>query len=180
MLSKIKRLIKYPHLLPNFIFSRSGQLLGKYQFGSDCRVEPLVRIHNPESLSIGDGSFIKNHSVLKAKPPDGISVGDKCSINEFCFLSGNISIGDGVRIANQVSIHSFDHGMDREEMIHEQGLNMGKVEIEDDVWIGTGSRILKDVSIGKGAVIGAGSVVNSDIPPYKIAGGVPAEVITER
>jgi acetyltransferase-like isoleucine patch superfamily enzyme len=167
-LSSIKRVIKQPHVLIDYCSSRGGQLLGKHQFDSDCTVEPLVRLQNPDSISIGDGTFIKNHSVVKAKQPDGITFGKNCSINEFCFLSGNISIGDGVRVANQVSMHSFNHKMDRDEMIHKQKLNMGSIVIANDVWIGAGARILKDVLIGKGAVVGAGAVVNSDVPPYKI------------
>jgi acetyltransferase-like isoleucine patch superfamily enzyme len=140
----------------------------------------LVRVQNPDIISVGDGSFIKNYSVIKAKPPNGIKIGKNCSINELCCLSGKISVGNGVRIANQVSIHSFDHEMDPAEMIHEQKLKMGKVTIGDDVWIGTGSRILKDVNIGEGAVVGAGSVVTDDVPQYTVVGGSPAEQISDR
>jgi virginiamycin A acetyltransferase len=56
----------------------------------------------------------------------------------------------------------------------------GAVVVEDEVWIGFGSMILSGVTIGKGAVIAAGSVVVNDIPPYAVAGGNPARVITQR
>ena len=52
--------------------------------------------------------------------------------------------------------------------------------IEDDVWIGAGTKILSGVHIGRGAVIGAQSVVNKDIPDYAIAVGIPARVIGYR
>jgi acetyltransferase-like isoleucine patch superfamily enzyme len=56
----------------------------------------------------------------------------------------------------------------------------GSIIIEDDVWIGANTTILKGVTIGRGAVVAAGSVVNRSVPPFHIAGGVPARVIRER
>jgi acetyltransferase-like isoleucine patch superfamily enzyme len=55
-----------------------------------------------------------------------------------------------------------------------------KVVVEDDVWIGHGAIILSGLTIGKGSVVAAGSVVNKDIPPYSIAVGVPARIIKQR
>jgi len=52
--------------------------------------------------------------------------------------------------------------------------------IKEDVWIGAKSIVLKGVTIGKGAIVGAGAVVTKNIPSYKIAVGVPAKVIGER
>ncbi len=56
----------------------------------------------------------------------------------------------------------------------------GGIFIEDDVWLGYGVVVLDGVHIGKGSVIGAGSVVNRDIPAGVIADGVPVKVIKER
>jgi virginiamycin A acetyltransferase len=56
----------------------------------------------------------------------------------------------------------------------------GDVIIEEDVWIGSNSVILSGVNVGRGAVIAAGSIVNKDIPPYAIVGGVPAKIIKMR
>ena len=56
----------------------------------------------------------------------------------------------------------------------------GDIVIEDDVWIGYGSTILSGVRVSQGAVIAAGAVVVSDVPPYAIVGGVPAKVIKYR
>jgi len=56
----------------------------------------------------------------------------------------------------------------------------GSIIVEDEVWIGGGSTILSGVRIGKGAIIAAGAVVTKDIPPYAVAGGVPAKVIKYR
>lgn len=52
--------------------------------------------------------------------------------------------------------------------------------IKDDVWIGCNSVILKGVTIGEGAVIAAGALVSTDVPPYAVVGGVPAKVLKKR
>jgi maltose O-acetyltransferase len=57
---------------------------------------------------------------------------------------------------------------------------LAKIVIEDDVWVGANSTILPGVKVGRGSVIGAGSVVNRDIPEYSFAAGVPAKVIRRR
>jgi len=105
------------------------------------------------------------------------------SINEWVHLNGKgqIEIGDWVDIAHSVSIESADHGFSSlKDHIRFQEFTVGKIIIEDDVWIGCGTRILKGVRIGKGSTIGAGSVVTKDIPPYSIAVGNPCVVIKNR
>ena len=58
-----------------------------------------------------------------------------------------------------------------------EGVSKGDIHLDDDVWIGYGATILSGVHIGQGAVIAAGAVVTRDVPPYAVAGGVPAKVI---
>ena len=65
-------------------------------------------------------------------------------------------------------------------LIRKQGIVYARVVIEDDVWIGTRSIILPGVTIGKGSVIAAGSVVTKDVPPYNLVGGIPAKIIKKR
>lgn len=83
-----------------------------------------------------------------------------------------------------VNIHGGNHetnqvGKLMKECQKEAGSD-GQVKICDDVWIGCNAIILKGVTIGTGAVIGAGSIVTSDIPPYAIAVGSPARVVKYR
>ena len=61
-----------------------------------------------------------------------------------------------------------------------EGIGKGDIVVEDDVWIGCRVTVLSGVHIGQGAVVAAGSVVNKDVPPYSIVGGVPAKVIKYR
>lgn len=115
--------------------------------------------------------------------PQNLSIGKNSSINEGCFLHalGGIEIANGVRIAPQTTIHTYEHGFaDASVPIYKQDYIVSKVIIEDDVWIGASVNINKGVTIGKGAVIGGGAVVTKDIPPYAIAVGNPARVIKYR
>jgi maltose O-acetyltransferase len=90
---------------------------------------------------------------------------------------GDIEIGANCDISSRVNIISGTHEIDRINL-RSAGKGMGKkIVIEDGVWIGFGATILPGVRIGLKAIIGAGSVVNKDIPPYSIAVGVPAKVI---
>jgi acetyltransferase-like isoleucine patch superfamily enzyme len=114
--------------------------------------------------------------------PWNISIGRRSSLNQGVIIdgTGGVEIGDGVRIAAYTMINTADHEMGAGDMIVEQGFVVGKVIIEDDVWIGANVMINKAVRIGKGSVIGAGSVITKSIPPYSIAAGVPCKVISSR
>lgn len=94
---------------------------------------------------------------------------------------GGVKIGNGVRIASYVCINTADHDFsDPEVFIKDQGMVVGTVTIDDDVWIGNHVVINRGVDIGKGCVIGSGAVVTKDIPPYSVAVGVPCRVIRSR
>ena len=135
------------------IFQGSTEIVssGKTGFGKNCVIAPWVVLREW-------GGYIK--------------VGNNCSINSFCHISGNggVEIGNDVRIATQSVIVSANHNFDDLDIpITFQGETKEKIIIEDDCWIGASVKILAGVTVGKGSVIGAGSVVNKDIPPYSIA-----------
>lgn len=130
--------------------------------GSHCRVWPSAGIY---SL----GGFVR--------------LGDGCSVNSHTMLygTGGIEIGNWVRIAANSVIVASMHIFERSDIpIKEQGVQARGIVIEDDVWIGAGTCILDGVRIGRGAVIAAGAVVNRDVNPYEVVGGVPARVIKLR
>ncbi|MBF2063650.1 MAG: acyltransferase [Calothrix sp. C42_A2020_038] len=94
---------------------------------------------------------------------------------------GDIKIGANCLIAAQSGIFANNHNFaDLEVPIKEQGITRQGITIEDDCWLGAGVKVLDGVTIGKGCVIGANSVVTKDIPPFSVAVGVPARVIKKR
>jgi len=96
-----------------------------------------------------------------------------------------VTIGNKVMIGQDTMIISGNHrfnipGQYMFDIKEKQEGDDQPVVIEDDVWIGVRAIILKGVTIGEGSIIAAGSVVTKDVPPYSIAGGVPAKVLGER
>ena len=105
-------------------------------------------------------------------PNEQLTIGNYCSIGpETVFMLG------GEHSYDTLSTYPF---RTMHQMAPHEALSRGPVIVEDDVWIGTRAIILSGVRIGQGAVIAAGSVVNKDVPPYSIVGGVPAKIIKYR
>ena len=112
-----------------------------------------------------------------------ITIGDHCSVNSFAHISGNggVEIGNHVLIATQCVLISANHNFaDTTCPISTQGETRKKIVIEDDCWLGAGVKVLAGVTIHRGSVIGAGSVVTRDVPPYSVVVGVPGKVIRSR
>jgi acetyltransferase-like isoleucine patch superfamily enzyme len=109
-----------------------------------------------------------------------IRIGKNFYANVACHFQGEIQIGDDVQIGPKTVIWGRDHGIAKNKLIREQAHIRAPIVIGDDVWIGANCAILKGVTIAKGVVIGAGSVVTRDIPEYGIAVGNPARVIRYR
>ena len=112
---------------------------------------------------------------------ENVSIGNNTGIGAYVHMwgSGGINIGNNVLIAAHCCITSLNHDY-HNTLIRNGEIIKRKVTIEDDVWLGYNTIVLPGITIGKGAVIGAGSVVTSDIPPYAIAVGNPAKVIKYR
>ncbi|HXW01547.1 MAG TPA: DapH/DapD/GlmU-related protein, partial [Anaerolineae bacterium] len=94
----------------------------------------------------------------------------------------NITIGANCMIAPRCAFMPYQHNWaDTSRPMREQPLiSRGDIVLEDDVWLGANACVLDGVTIGRGAIIGAGAVVTKDVPSYAIAGGVPAHVIKFR
>ena len=130
---------------------------------------------------LGRGCFIDYKIYFRF--PEKISVGDHVSINRGCqffatYLNGgaSISIGDYVAFSHGVMLFAASQDYSRLVLTDK----VGDIVIGDYVWIGGGAIILPGVTIGEGSIIGAGSVVSRDIPPYSVAIGSPAKVIKHR
>jgi maltose O-acetyltransferase len=124
----------------------------------------------------------KFESRIYISDAKNIKIGSHCRINENVFLQGKISIGNFVMIAPNVSIYTKTHIYDNINlpMVKSGETETLDVSIGNDVWIGLNSTILPGISIGEGSIIAAHSLVNKDVEPYSIVGGVPAKLIKKR
>ena len=115
-----------------------------------------------------------------------ITIGARTHVGERCSLwagddAGRIEIGADVLFGPAVFVTASNYGFeDCGTPIMRQPKRERDVRIGTDVWLGTGSVVLAGVTIGEGSVIAAGAVVTQDIPPWSIAGGIPARVLGHR
>lgn len=112
-----------------------------------------------------------------------IRIGDNCSINPFTIVYGHggVRIGNGVRIAAHTVIIPANHNTATDDQpLHLSGTSAKGIHIDDNVWVGAGSRILDGVQIGRNAIVAAGSVVTKTVPENATVAGIPARVIKQR
>ncbi len=171
---------------------RSQAIVGQSsEFYPPARVINLL--HEPDAIQIGENSHIRGDLVVFAH-------GGRIQMGDFCFLgegsrvwsARSVEIGNRVLIAHGVTIMDNISHPTGARSRHEHfkaiittghptqiDLNERPVVIQDDAWIGCMSVILPGVTIGRGAIVGAGSVVTTDIPPWAVAVGNPAKKIRD-
>ena len=172
-----------------FLYKIHLNLYGMCKIGRNVYISPLALIrtstaYNKPRGNIEIGSNSEIHDYVSCNVGKGfIKIGTNCSIQTSSVLDGygGITIGNDVRIANHVSIISAQHNyLSSDTLIRKQGMTAKGITIGNDVWIGSGARILDGVNIGSGAVIGAGAVVTKDIPENQVAIGTPAHIIKKK
>lgn len=118
-----------------------------------------------------------------------LKLGLASTIGSFCWTEGDVVIGNYTQIGPYVKIFGGNHNMNLLTTYNSNALFSGRLKsfgsyetvfIGNSCWIGGNSTILKGVSIGDGAIVGAGSVVTKNIPPYSVCVGNPAKVIRNR
>jgi len=109
----------------------------------------------------------------------GVAIGRNSRVNRNCTLDirCGLTIGDNVSISPEVMILTLSHDYDDPYF---NDLDAGPVTIEDHAWIGSRATILPGVTVGRGAVVAAGSVVTKDVAPMTVVAGVPAKPVTVR
>lgn len=164
---------------------------------SSVKVLPNATVENlsgnPELIKIGENSVIRGQ--LRVFPHAGkIQIGKDCYVGEDTRIwsADSITIGNRVFISHNVNIHDTNsHSIDKafrykhfvalmsndNFQAKDFDIKSRFINIEDDVWIGFNSTILKGVTIGKGSIVGACSVVTKDVPPLVIVAGNPARVV---
>ncbi|GAA3975329.1 DapH/DapD/GlmU-related protein [Mucilaginibacter dorajii] len=136
----------------------------------------------PGNIQIGAGAELSRGVILKAYGGN-INIGKNVFLGEYVTIYGHggVEIGENTLIAMHTCIVSSNHTIPSQgTLIRSQPDILLPVKIGSDVWIGAGAKILGDVTIGNGCVIGAGSVVTKSLPPYSIAVGAPARITGHR
>lgn len=175
--ARINRMILKAH---GVVFGRNLQIPGKVSW--------LIR---EARISIGDNFYFSSGDAVNpmtsnlqgavyVEPGAELSIGNNVGMSSTRFwVHDRVAIGDNVKIGACVLITDTDaHPMDyMARRTSNEGTKSAPIVIEDDVWVGAHSIILKGVTIGARSIIGAGSVVTKNIPPDCVAGGNPCKVI---
>ena len=172
--------------------------LRRFERRFSCRVHPggeiLAKNRNErESITVGAGTHIRGQLFT-------FGHGGRITMGSYCYVGENskvwsamlVSIGNRVLIGHNSSIFDCDtHPLNARDRHRQYVEIIGKghpsqidlredpVTVEDDVWIGCNVVVLKGVTIGRAAVIGAGSIVTKDVPPYVLVAGNPAQVVRQ-
>ncbi|WP_456103320.1 acyltransferase [Prevotella sp.] len=140
-------------------------------------------IYIGNNVVIESGVQLVTYSTKDYKPEIHISDNTLIRRNSHITAINKIRIGKNVLTGTNVLISDNEHGESSRQNMNiqprlRQLVSKGEVIIEDNVWIGNNACILGGVRIGMGSIIGANAVVTKDIPPYSIAAGVPAKIIS--
>lgn len=175
----INIIIKVSKLLPRGFYIWFLKFLRRY----DNHFIMLLRYICLKNAAKKCGNNVAIFSNVYLYNVQNLEIGSNVSIHPMCYIqaSGGIKIGNDVSIAHNCTIMSEEHiYSDIGKNIKDQGVEFKKTVIEDNVWIGAGSRILAGTTIRSGSIVAAGAVVKNEIPNNVIVGGVPAKVIKKR
>ena len=159
------------------------QCLGFKRCGSGVNLARPYVINGANNIVIGK-NFLSMGSLYLYGHEGEITIGNNVSVNtnvQIGSSGASIKIGDNVLIGPNVVLRAADHNIsEKSRLINEQGHSGSPIVIEDDVWIGANSVVLKGVWIKRGAVINAGSVVTKNVAEYAVVAGVPAKPLSYR
>jgi acetyltransferase-like isoleucine patch superfamily enzyme len=184
-----KRLLRYLGTRP-YISPRAQIGCSKLEIGPKCFIDDYVTIYaHPQArggVHLDRNVHIYRWSIIELGEGEGwLRVGSNTYIQSGCIFNpfvNNIIIGANCMIAPRCAFTPYQHGFaDTHLPMREQPFtSRGDIVVEDDVWLGVNVCVMDGVTIGRGAIVGAGAVVTQDIPPYAIASGIPARVIRFR
>jgi acetyltransferase-like isoleucine patch superfamily enzyme len=157
------------------------QLRSAASLGPLTRIRGRLHVRNRGTLTIGDRvQFVSDYArtVLAVLPGATLDIGDRTFINYGCDICAarRITIGPDCLLGTHVIILDSSHHELHDRL---QRPEPSPVQICEGAWIGNRSLILPGVTIGQGAVVGAGSVVTRDVPPRSVVAGNPATLIRE-
>lgn len=160
------------------------KLLPNINAGEGCKIKrsAMIRATDGGTVTLGDDVHVGRVAEIIVKAGK-LSIGDRTFIGQGSIIAchSSVSVGRNCLIAEYVTIRDQDHFIDNVSMpIAESGFRSSPIVIEDDVWIGAKATITRGVTIGKGAVVGANSVVTRDVESEIVVVGVPATLLRHR
>ncbi len=176
---------KYARLLARYISRRFLSVAGhRWRTDGMLFLGPRLQLQIGRSGQIRFGRFVWVGEGTKIRCHEGIvEIGTKTVIGQEVTISAyqRVRIGAECVIADRAMFIDFDHVVvDPEAPVRMQGIYKRDVLVGSNVWIGYGAQILRGVTIGDNAIIGASSVVTRDIPANAVAVGTPARVVRMR
>lgn len=163
------------------VIDKNVLIKGKVHIGSGSLIEQNVVVIG--NVDIGDSTVIGSCTILSTAPKGFLKIGNDVQINSFSVLgaSEKVEIRDHCIFAPYIQITDASHGFEEpEDLIKHAAFATSPVTIENNVWLGSGVVILKGVTVGEGAVVGAKALVTKSVPSFSIAYGIPARVMRTR
>ena len=164
------RIREYQQRYPNVLFERDCMIKGNVELGTGVSIRKNV--HLAGNVSVGRGTFFNGPAELRSGTA-------KIEMGSFCSCASGLTIVCSNHPISKPSTYYTRAGSYADVFAVEVD-EVESVRVGSDVWVGHGCTILKGVSIGHGAILGAGAVVTKDVEPYSIVGGVPACHIRHR
>ncbi len=162
-----------------YFFARESTLL-KLPFFRKIRNLIYGHVFHLKNCNIGDRVYFHTAHLsnqTKIDIENGFNIGQDSYID----YSGGVKIGKNVTFSEHVQVFTHNHSIDGLEDWRLNSVKFSSIEIKDYAWLGAGSIIAPNVKIiGKGAIIGAGSVVTKDVPDMAVVAGNPARLIRQR
>ncbi|MEM9681024.1 MAG: acyltransferase, partial [Bacteroidota bacterium] len=158
---------------------------GSLSVGERCLIEHNVRMYVRNHWEIDENSAISSYCEIysREKGQEGtFKLGSNSSIgnNSILDITDDIIIGNNVAIGPNSVLYTHDHDyLGNKEIPWKGPLKKGKIKIEDGSWVGSSVTILPNVTIGKGAIVAAGSIVNKDVEARTLVAGVPARKLKD-
>ncbi len=139
-----------------------------------------IIVEKGAKIYFGKNTLIKNNTIIYAKENSEIIFGDNSSTGHHSEISvsNSVKIGDDVIMGAYTYITDSNHSYEDKSLpIRKQAMTVGKVEIENNIWLGRNVMILKDSKIGSNSVVAAGSIVTKEFDGNVVIGGIPAKII---
>jgi acetyltransferase-like isoleucine patch superfamily enzyme len=167
---------------------------GEFAFGKRVSIgrNSIIQVSRHATLRLGDRVYIGRE--VEVSPDPDISIGSYTSVQDRCNILGQVAVGAHCVFAPNVFLSSGIHQFmerpawlirDQDALVADPSYTARNprclpIQIEEDCWIGINAVIMRGVTLGRGCVVGANSVVTKSFPPYSVVAGAPARLLRSR